>query len=114
MSQKRCRLEALMPRLILANGVGNRLYCGDTLAVLRRYVVDECVDLVCLDPPFNSNATYNVLFADQTARLTAPSAKPFIGHVAGHRRRCADWSHNCRTGASPHGPAYPCWSRPIE
>ncbi len=41
---------------------GNALYYGDNLDVLRRYVKDETVDLVYLDPPFNSNANYSVLF----------------------------------------------------
>src|SRR5208283_2963282 len=40
----------------------NRLYYGDNLGVLRDSVADESVDLVYLDPPFNSNASYNVLF----------------------------------------------------
>jgi DNA modification methylase len=40
----------------------NRLYFGDNLEVLRESVKDESVDLVYLDPPFNSNATYNLLF----------------------------------------------------
>ncbi|MHB1111243.1 MAG: site-specific DNA-methyltransferase, partial [Devosia sp.] len=40
----------------------NKLYYGDNLRVLRESVADESVDLVYLDPPFNSNATYNVLF----------------------------------------------------
>lgn len=43
----------------------NTLYYGDNLDILRRYIKDESVDLVYLDPPFNSNATYNVLFAEQ-------------------------------------------------
>jgi 16S rRNA G966 N2-methylase RsmD len=38
----------------------NRLYYGDNLDVLRRHVETESVDLVYLDPPFNSNASYNV------------------------------------------------------
>lgn len=42
----------------------NQLYFGDNLDVLRRYVADESVDLVYLDPPFNSNANYNVLFKE--------------------------------------------------
>lgn len=42
----------------------NMLYYGDNLDVLRRHVKDESVDLVYLDPPFNSNANYNVLFAE--------------------------------------------------
>ncbi len=41
---------------------GNTLYYGDNLAILRDHVADGSVDLVYLDPPFNSNATYNVLF----------------------------------------------------
>jgi DNA modification methylase len=50
----------------------NTLYYGDNLDVLRRHIPDESVDLVYLDPPFNSNATYNVLFGDQKgARSTA-------------------------------------------
>jgi hypothetical protein len=40
----------------------NTLYYGDNLDILRKYVADESVDLVYLDPPFNSNANYNVLF----------------------------------------------------
>jgi len=38
----------------------NLLYYGDNLDILRRYVKDETVDLVYLDPPFNSNTNYNV------------------------------------------------------
>ena len=40
----------------------NTLYYGDNLDILRQHVPDESVDLVYLDPPFNSNASYNVLF----------------------------------------------------
>ncbi len=40
----------------------NRLYYGDNLEVLREYLADASVDLIYLDPPFNSNASYNVLF----------------------------------------------------
>lgn len=43
----------------------NRLFFGDNLDVLRRHIKDESVDLVYLDPPFNSNATYNVLFKER-------------------------------------------------
>lgn len=38
------------------------LYYGDNLEVLRRHIPDESVDLIYLDPPFNSNRSYNVLF----------------------------------------------------
>jgi site-specific DNA-methyltransferase (adenine-specific) len=40
----------------------NRLYFGDNLAVLKKHVKDESVDLIYLDPPFNSKAAYNVLY----------------------------------------------------
>ena len=55
----------------------NRLYYGDNLDVLRRHVPDESVDLVYLDPPFNSNATYNVLFAEQDGSQAASQIKAF-------------------------------------
>lgn len=40
----------------------NSFYFGDNLHILREYIPDESVDLIYLDPPFNSNATYNLLF----------------------------------------------------
>lgn len=50
----------------------NTLYYGDNLPILRGYIADESVDLVYLDPPFNSKATYNILFEDHVgARSTA-------------------------------------------
>jgi len=42
--------------------LANQLFFGDNLDVLRESIRDESVDLIYLDPPFNSNATYNVLF----------------------------------------------------
>ncbi len=57
----------------------NTLYYGDNLDILRRreYFPDESVDLVYLDPPFNSNATYNVLFAEQSGAQAASQIKAF-------------------------------------
>jgi site-specific DNA-methyltransferase (adenine-specific) len=40
----------------------NKLYYGDNLDVLREHLADASVDLIYLDPPFNSNASYNILF----------------------------------------------------
>ena len=40
----------------------NRLYYGDNLTVLRNEIQSESVDLIYLDPPFNSQASYNALF----------------------------------------------------
>ncbi len=41
--------------------MANALYFGDNLEVLREHVKTQSVDLVYLDPPFNSNRNYNVL-----------------------------------------------------
>lgn len=54
----------------------NRLFCGDNLEILREYLSDASVDLIYLDPPFNSNRNYNVLFRDESgieadAQITA-------------------------------------------
>ena len=54
----------------------NTLYYGDNLKILRDYIKDESVDLVYLDPPFNSNRNYNVLFrnesgSDSESQITA-------------------------------------------
>ena len=48
----------------------NVLYYGDNLDILRRYVKDESVDLVYLDPPFSSNASYNVLFKEASGEAS--------------------------------------------
>jgi len=55
----------------------NVLYYGDNLDILRRYVKDETVDLIYLDPPFNSKATYNVLFGEQNGSQAAAQIKAF-------------------------------------
>jgi adenine specific DNA methylase Mod len=50
----------------------NRLYFGDNLGWLRnrKAFPDASVDLVYLDPPFNSNADYNVLFREQSGEVS--------------------------------------------
>jgi DNA modification methylase len=55
----------------------NLLYYGDNLDVLRRYIKDETVDLVYLDPPFNSNQSYNVLFAAKDGTAAAAQMEAF-------------------------------------
>ena len=48
----------------------NVLYYGDNLDILRRYLPDAGVDLVYLDPPFNSNRNDNVIFRDESGNAT--------------------------------------------
>ena len=55
----------------------NKLYYSDNLDVLRHHIDDETVDLVYLDPPFNSNASYNVLFAERDGARAASQIKAF-------------------------------------
>ena len=49
----------------------NKLYFGDNLGILRTHVPDASVDLIYLDPPFNSSATYNVLFKEKSGEESA-------------------------------------------
>jgi hypothetical protein len=53
------------------------LYFGDNLKVLDEEIGDGTVDLVYLDPPFNSSATYNVLFAEKSGERSAAQIAVF-------------------------------------
>jgi adenine specific DNA methylase Mod len=55
----------------------NKLYYGDNLAVLRESIKDESVDLIYLDPPFNSNANYNVLFKSPSGEQSHAQIEAF-------------------------------------
>ena len=55
----------------------NTLFYGDNLGVLREHIPDESVDLIYLDPPFNSNASYNVLFKEKTGEESPAQIKAF-------------------------------------
>jgi site-specific DNA-methyltransferase (adenine-specific) len=55
----------------------NHLYYGDNLDVLRESIRDESVDLVYLDPPFNSNATYNILFRAPSGEASQAQIEAF-------------------------------------
>jgi len=55
----------------------NALYYGDNLEILREHVPAENVDLVYLDPPFNSQATYNVLFRAPTGEQSQAQIEAF-------------------------------------
>ena len=67
---------------------GTLLY-GDNLEVLRRHFPAESVDLIYLDPPFNSNATYNVLFRDESGEAAPAQIEAFRRYLALGRRLAA-------------------------
>ena len=55
----------------------NILYYGDNLEIMRRYLPDESVDLIYLDPPFNSNRRYNVLFKESEGTPSGAQIQAF-------------------------------------
>lgn len=55
----------------------NQLYFGDNLDVLRQNIETESVDLIYLDPPFNSKADYNVLFKEVDGTPSAAQIHAF-------------------------------------
>ena len=55
----------------------NVLYYGDNLDILRHYIPDDSVDLIYLDPPFNSNRSYNVLFREETGAVSTAQIEAF-------------------------------------
>ena len=59
------------------NNHPNNLFFGDNLDILRQHIADESVDLIYLDPPFNSNATYNVLFRERSGEESAAQITAF-------------------------------------
>ncbi len=56
---------------------GDALFYGDNLDVLRNHIEDESVDLIYLDPPFNSNANYNVLFKSPDGKQSQSQIEAF-------------------------------------
>jgi site-specific DNA-methyltransferase (adenine-specific) len=55
----------------------NLLFYGDNLDVLRQHIKDETIDLIYLDPPFNSNANYNVLFKEKSGKQSEAQIQAF-------------------------------------
>ncbi len=58
-------------------GWNNQLYFGDNLEVLRKHIQVDSIDLIYLDPPFNSNATYNMLFKEPSGEQSAAQIAAF-------------------------------------
>lgn len=76
----------------------NILYYGDNLDILRRYIKDETIDLVYLDPPFKSNQDYNVLFAEQDGTRAAAQIKAFEDTWQWDQAAAAAWQEVVEAG----------------
>jgi len=63
----------------------NKLFFGDNLDILREHITDESVGLIYLDPPFNSQTTYNVLFKEQSGELSTAQITAFEDTLNGVR-----------------------------
>ena len=64
------------------------LYYGDNLDILIRYIADESVDLVYLDPPFNSAQNYNAFFQEKDGTAAAAQIQAF--------KDTWEWNHESR------------------
>lgn len=56
----------------------NTLYYGDNFKILQEYILDNSIDLIYLDPPFNSNRNYNVLFKDESGKESDAQITAFV------------------------------------
>lgn len=59
------------------SGWRNQLYYGDNLSILKDHIADDTIDLIYLDPPFNSSANYNVLFKEHGGKQSAAQITAF-------------------------------------
>lgn len=118
-------LEAAAPcladRRYIAQGVGvdvaqigrptfrtlktDALYYGDNLFILREYIPKETVDLVYLDPPFNSNQDYNIIFKDESGRRS--DAQQVAFEDTWHWGPKAERTYYFLTNSSEHGGRIP-------
>ena len=78
---------------------GSVLYYGDNLEILRRHVADESVDLIYLDPPFNSNRSYNVLFKAKSGEDAQAQIEAFDDTWTWSQQSDAEYEHLVRGGA---------------
>ena len=79
----------------------NTLFYGDNLPILREYISDESIDLVYLDPPFNSSRTYNVLFKQESGAESEAQIAAF--EDTWHWNQAAEDAYrNLTTEAPPH------------
>lgn len=79
---RKCHQYRTLPLIVIfsqrkGRAMLNCLHYGDNLDVLRNHIADESVDLVYLDPPFNSNRNYNVLFKEKSGQDSPSQLRAF-------------------------------------
>ncbi len=79
----------------------NKLYYGDNLDILRDRIADESVDLIYLDPPFNSNRSYNVLFKTKSGDDAQAQIEAFDDTWTWSQQSEAEYDYLVQGGASP-------------
>lgn len=83
----------------------NWLYCGDNLEILKRFISDETVDLVYLDPPFSRNRAYSLIFQDESGRTSDAQLATFDEYW--HWGPTAARHYEFLTNAEEHGGRVP-------
>ena len=79
--------KSVVSKVTIESVIPNHLYYGDNLQVLREYIADESADLIYLDPPFNSQANYNVLFRAPTGEQSQAQIEAFEDMALERQRR---------------------------
>jgi site-specific DNA-methyltransferase (adenine-specific) len=78
----------------------NFLYYGDNLDILRRYIADESVDLIYLDPHLKSDQNYNVLFQEQNGARSAAQIHAFEDTWHWHKPTAKTYHEIIESGGS--------------
>ena len=78
----------------------NQLYYGDNLDILRTHIPDESVDLIYIDPPFNSNQAYNVIFSETDGSSSQAQIQAF--EDTWHWGETTEQAYHELVGTAPH------------
>ncbi len=78
----------------------NQLYYGDNLDILRAHIPDESVDLIYIDPPFNSNQAYNVIFSEADGSSSKAQIRAF--EDTWHWVETTEQAYHELVGIAPH------------
>ena len=57
--------------------MNNTIYYGDNLPIIKKYIKDESIDLIYLDPPFNSKKQYNMIYKEPSGKISEAQSLAF-------------------------------------